>query len=319
MSRTRSLITGGAGFVGSHLVDRLMADGHEVLVLDSLQTGRRANIRRWIGHERFTLIEHDVIDPWPRLFGFDRVYHLACAASPAKHQKDPIHTMRTSVEGTLRALEVARASGARFFLASTSEVYGDPTVHPQPESYRGTVHTTGPRACYDEGKRAAEALTSDFARMYGVDVRIARIFNTYGPRMDPFDGRVITDFVRRALEGEPLRVFGDGTQTRSFCYVSDLVEGIERLMTHDAPPLVTNLGNDREVTIGELARRVHAICGGVGLHFEDLPEDDPLRRRPDLSRAREFLDYEPQVPLNVGLAQVVARMRAELGLNRAVA
>ncbi|HJL03820.1 MAG TPA: GDP-mannose 4,6-dehydratase [Polyangiaceae bacterium LLY-WYZ-15_(1-7)] len=316
----RILVTGGAGFVGSHLVDRLLADGHQVVALDSFVTGRVANIAHLAHHPRFALVEHDVIAPWPSLGRFDRVYNLASPASPPKYQRDPIFTLRTNVEGTLRALEKAEHDGARFLQASTSECYGDPEVHPQPETYRGAVSTLGPRACYDEGKRAAEALCADFVRARGVDARIVRIFNTYGPRMDPGDGRVVTNFVHQALRGEPLTLYGGGRQTRSFCYVDDLVRGLVAYMEHGSPPPVLNLGNDTEHTIAELAVLVRElVAADVPLVGRPLPKDDPTRRRPDLRRARTALGYRPRVSLREGLARTLAHAQAELAPRRRVA
>ncbi|MCC6874865.1 MAG: SDR family oxidoreductase [Sandaracinaceae bacterium] len=305
MSSLRSLVTGGAGFVGSHLVDRLLAGGHEVVVVDNFYTGTRANLAH--AADRITLVEHDVGKPWPELGRFDRIYNLACPASPPHYQRDPIFTTLTCVNGALHALELARACGARMLQASTSEVYGDPRVHPQPESYRGVVNPVGPRACYDEGKRVAETLCADYRRQHGADARIARIFNTYGPRMDPSDGRVVSNLLVQALRGEALTLYGDGTQTRSFCYVDDLVEGLVRLMEHPSEAGPINLGNDGEMTLLELAERVRELTGRRSeLVFRPLPVDDPVRRQPDLTLARARLGYAPRVTLADGLARTAA-------------
>lgn len=305
----RSLVTGGAGFVGSHLVDRLLAEGREVVVLDNFYTGSRRNLAHLEGDARFECIEHDVCDPFPELGAVDQIFNLACPASPPHYQRDPLFTTRTCFEGTLRCLQLAEAQGARMVQASTSEIYGDPRVHPQPESYRGFVNCVGPRACYDEGKRVGETLCHDH-RARGVDSRIARIFNTYGPRMDPRDGRVVSNFIVQALEGKPLTVYGDGQQTRSFCYVDDLVDGLFRLMSHDEESGPVNLGNDREFTMLELAQLILEKTGTASeLVFEELPADDPTRRRPDLTRATERLGYSATVPLDEGLTRTVEYFR----------
>jgi len=309
-SARRCLVTGGAGFVGSHLCDRLIADGHEVVALDNFYTGSRRNLAHLDDEPRLSLVEHDVTEPFGDLGRFDDIYNLACPASPPHYQRDPIFTTRTCFLGAEHCLELAAAQGARMLQASTSEVYGDPRVHPQPESYRGFVNCVGPRACYDEGKRVAETLCSEYRAQRGVDARIARIFNTYGPRMDPGDGRVVSNFVVQALRGEPLTVYGDGTQTRSFCYVDDLVDGLVRLMTHDDEAGPVNLGNDGEYTMLELAELVlKQTDAGSELKFQPLPQDDPTRRRPDLTLARERLGYAPKVALAEGLARTVAHFR----------
>ncbi|MGF1466057.1 MAG: UDP-glucuronic acid decarboxylase family protein [Sandaracinaceae bacterium] len=308
MASLRCLVTGGAGFVGSHLVDRLLAEGHRVVALDNFVTGFRRNVEHLAQQSRFTLVEHDVTRPFPSLGAFDQIFNLACPASPPHYQRDPIFTTLTCVHGALHCLEAAAASGARMLQASTSEVYGDPRVHPQPETYRGFVSPVGPRACYDEGKRVAETLSADFRRRRTVDVRIARIFNTYGPRMDPGDGRVVSNFAVQAIRGEPLTVYGDGMQTRSFCYVDDLVDGMMRLMRHEGrDPFVVNLGNDGEYTMLELARLILDKTSSTSeLTHRPLPADDPVRRRPDLTVARTHLGYEPRVALAQGLDSTLA-------------
>ncbi|AKF06983.1 UDP-glucuronic acid decarboxylase family protein [Sandaracinus amylolyticus] len=303
----RALVTGGAGFVGSHLCDRLLELGHEVVALDNFYTGTRDNLTHLRSHARFSLVEQDVIEPLPALGGrFDWVFNLACPASPPHYQRDPIFTTKTSFLGTLHGLERASADGARFFQASTSEVYGDPEVHPQPETYRGSVNTLGPRACYDEGKRVAESLCMDFHRTRGLEVRIVRIFNTYGPRMDPNDGRVVSNFIVQALRGEPLTVYGEGKQTRSFCFVSDLIDGFLLLMQHPDTTGPVNIGNDGEFTMLELAELVRELTGSRSpIVHRPLPADDPTQRRPDLTVARERLGFRHRVPLREGLARTI--------------
>ena len=303
----RHLVTGGAGFVGSHLVDRLMRQGDEVLCLDNYFTGRKDNIRHWIGHPNFELIRHDVTEPIK--LEVDRIWHLACPASPVHYQFNPIKTAKTSFLGTYNMLGLARRVGARLLLASTSEVYGDPEIHPQPESYRGCVNTIGIRSCYDEGKRIAETLCFDYKRMHGVEVRVARIFNTYGPRMLDNDGRVVSNFIVQALRGHPLTLYGEGTQTRSFCYVDDLVEGFLRLMEggHTGP---MNLGNPGEFTIRELAELVRErINPSLDFVFEPLPQDDPLQRQPVIELARNQLGWTPSIQLADGLDRTIADFR----------
>ena len=306
----RILVTGGAGFIGSHLIDRLMADDNEVICLDNFYTGRKQNVLQWLNHPKFELIRHDVTEPI-RL-EVDQIYHLACPASPVHYQYNPVKTIKTNVMGTLNMLGLAKRVKARFFLASTSEVYGDPEVHPQPEEYRGSVNTIGIRSCYDEGKRVAETLAFDYHRQNDVDIRVVRIFNTYGPRMLENDGRVVSNFIVQALQGIPLTVYGDGAQTRSFCYVSDLVEGFIRLMNGDyIGPL--NLGNPGEYTILELAQSVQKMINpDAELKFEPLPQDDPRRRQPDITKARTMLGWEPTVPLQEGLGLTIADFRARL-------
>jgi UDP-glucuronate decarboxylase len=312
-----ALVTGGAGFIGSHLCARLIGEGARVVCLDNFQTGRRQNIAHLLGHERFSLIEHDVIDELPRSLrtsGLSHIYHLASAASPPHYQADPEHTMLTNVVGTRNALRLAERTGARLLLSSTSEVYGDPEVHPQHEDYLGAVNCTGPRACYDEGKRAAEALAFDFLRAGRADVRVARIFNTYGPRMRWDDGRVVSNVICQALGGEDVTVYGEGTQTRCFGYVDDTVEGLLRLMDSDnTVGLPVNLGDPREMTVRELVVLVISLTGtSPSIVEKPLPQDDPKRRRPDIGRAIELLDWRPAVALEDGLAATIAWFREEL-------
>ena len=306
----RNLVTGGAGFVGSHLVDRLMKAGEEVICLDNYFTGRKQNIDRWLGHPRFELIRHDVTEPI-RL-EVDRIWHLACPASPVHYQHNPTKTAKTSFLGTYYMLGLARRVGARLLLASTSEVYGDPDVHPQPESYRGCVNTIGIRSCYDEGKRIAETLCFDYQRMHGTEIRVVRIFNTYGPRMLPDDGRVVSNFIVQALRGEPLTLYGDGSQTRSFCFVDDLVEGIIRLMNgSETGPI--NIGNPGEFTIRQLAELVRAkINPSLELICKPLPQDDPLQRQPVITMAQQHLGWQPMVALEQGLDRTIADFRERL-------
>jgi len=303
----RVLVTGGAGFLGSHLAERLLADGHEVVCLDDLSSGRRENIAPLAGSGRFTFLECDVVEPLPDCGLFDRVFHLASPV--ACHLERPIATLRAGAEGTRRVLDLAAGCGAVFLLASTSEVYGDPHVHPQVETYAGHVSPVGPRSSYSEAKRFAEALTVAYGRRRGLAVRIARIFNTYGPRMRPDDGRVVPTFVARALEGRPLTVFGTGEQTRSFCYVSDMVEALVRLAGSDCAGPV-NLGSPDEVRILDLAREVIELTGSASeVEFGPLPADDPVRRRPDISLARRALDWTPAVSRREGLQRTIAYYR----------
>ncbi len=306
----RILVTGGAGFIGSHLIDRLMNEGHDVLCLDNFYTGHKRNVMRWLGNPYFELIRHDITEEI-RL-EVDQIYHLACPASPVHYQYNPVKTIKTNVMGTLNMLGLAKRVKARILLASTSEVYGDPEVHPQSEEYRGNVNPIGIRSCYDEGKRVAETLCFDYHRQNNVDIRVARIFNTYGPRMLENDGRVVSNFVAQALRGEALTVYGDGSQTRSFCYVADLVDGLIRLMNggHMGP---VNLGNPGEYTILELAQMIqHKINPEAEIQFKSLPQDDPKRRRPDISRAQEWLGWEPKVPVQEGLEKMIADFRSRL-------
>jgi UDP-glucuronate decarboxylase len=306
------LVTGAAGFVGSHLVDRLIAGGHRVIAVDNFSTGSVANVSHHLGNARFRLIRHDVESPLPLATPVTAIYHLAACASPLHYQRDPVKTTMTNVLGTRNCLDLARRHQARLLLASTSEIYGDPDVHPQTEEYRGCVNPIGPRACYDEGKRCAETLAYDYSRARNVDVRVARIFNTYGPRMNVSDGRVVSNFIVQALRGEPLTVFGAGEQTRSFCYVDDLVGGLLGLWHADERRPV-NLGNPVEVTMLELAERVIQLTESRStIEFRSLPEDDPRRRCPDISRARQALGWRPAVALDEGLARTVAWFRRAL-------
>ena len=306
----RNLITGGAGFLGSHLTDRLMEAGEEVICLDNYLTGRKENISHWIGHPNFELIRHDVTEPIK--LEVDRIWHLACPASPIHYQFNPIKTAKTSFLGTYNMLGLARRVGARFLLASTSEVYGDPEVHPQPESYRGCVNTTGIRSCYDEGKRIAETLCFDYQRMHGSEIRVMRIFNTYGPRMLPDDGRVVSNFIAQALQGKPMTLYGDGSQTRSFCYVDDLIEGMMRLMNGDKTGPI-NIGNPHDFTIRQLAELVRdRINPSLKLINKPLPQDDPLQRRPLIDLARRELGWEPKISLEEGLQPTIDWFRKAL-------
>ena len=302
----RILITGGAGFLGSHLCERLLAERHEVLCLDNFFTGSKDNIRHLLGNPHFECIRHDITNPI--YLEVDEIYNLACPASPVHYQYNPIKTIKTSVMGAINTLGIAKRVKARILQASTSEVYGDPEVHPQQEDYWGRVNPIGIRSCYDEGKRAAECLMMDYHRQNRVDVKIVRIFNTYGPRMAVHDGRVVSNFIVQALKGEAITVYGDGSQTRSFCYVDDLVEGLIRMMT--SPEGFTgpvNLGTPEEFTILELARTVIGMTGkGSRIDFRELPQDDPAQRRPDITLAREKLGWEPRVPLAEGLKETIA-------------
>lgn len=311
----RILVTGGAGFIGSHLIDRLMTAGHEVICLDNFYTGHRRNLLHWLDHPYFELIRHDVTEPI-RL-EVDQIYHLACPASPVHYQYNPVKTIKTNVLGTLNMLGLAKRVKARLLLASTSEVYGDPEVHPQPEEYRGNVNPIGIRSCYDEGKRVAETLAFDYHRQNNVDIRVARIFNTYGPRMLENDGRVVSNFVVQALQGNPLTVYGEGAQTRSFCYVSDLVEGLMRLMNGDYIGPV-NLGNPDEYTILQLAQTVQSMVNpDSDLVYKPLPQDDPQRRKPDITKAKTFLDWSPTVPLQEGLKLTIDDFRDRVTQSKA--
>ncbi len=311
VTEIRSLVLGGAGFLGSHLCDRLLEEGQHVVCLDDLSTGSRANIRHVESDRRFTFIQHTVVEPFDHLVGeVDEVWNLACPASPPHYQSDPIRTTLVNVLGTLNGLRLARARGARFFQSSTSEVYGDPDVHPQPETYRGSVNTLGIRACYDEGKRCAESLLMDMHRTTGVEVRMARIFNTYGPRMAPDDGRVVSNFLVQALRGDDLTIYGDGSQTRSFCFVDDLLDGMLGLMRHPHMVGPINLGNPYEFTMIQLAEEVLAVTKSRSrvVHLP-LPQDDPRVRCPDITRARKLLGFDPKVRLAEGLERTMAYFR----------
>ena len=304
-SRKRILVTGGAGFLGSHLIDRLLAEGHEVLCADNLFTGTKRNVDHLHNHPRFEFMRHDVC--FPLYVEVDEIYNLACPASPIHYQYDPVQTTKTSVHGAINMLGLAKRLKCKIFQASTSEVYGDPTVHPQPEDYWGNVNPIGPRSCYDEGKRCAETLFFDYHRQHKLEIKVARIFNTYGPRMHPNDGRVVSNFIMQALSGEDITIYGDGKQTRSFCYVDDLIDGFVRLMA--SPKDTTgpvNLGNPVEFTMIELAEQVLKLTGSKSkLKHLSLPADDPKQRRPDIGKARKLLSWEPRVPLAEGLRQTV--------------
>jgi UDP-glucuronate decarboxylase len=306
----RILVTGGAGFLGSHLCERLVADGHDVVCVDNFFTSQKSNVAHLLAQPNFELLRHDVIHPlWLEV---DEIYNLACPAAPGHYQYNPIKTMKTSVMGAINLLGMAKRCRAKILQASTSEVYGDPEVHPQPESYRGSVNPIGPRACYDEGKRAAETLFMDYHRANGVNIRIVRIFNTYGPRMHPFDGRVVSNFIRQALAGEPITIFGSGAQTRSFCYRDDLVEGMIRMMNGpDDFVGPVNIGNPGEFTIRQLAELTLEMTGSKSQLIEKpLPVDDPERRRPDITLAKAKLGWEPQVPLRDGLRKTIDWFRS---------
>jgi UDP-glucuronate decarboxylase len=299
------LVTGGAGFLGSHLIERLLESGHEVICVDNLFTGTKRNIEHLIPHPRFEFIRHDVT--FPLYLEVERIYNLACPASPIHYQHDPVQTTKTSVHGAINMLGLAKRLRCRIFQASTSEVYGDPSVHPQVESYWGNVNPIGPRSCYDEGKRCAETLFFDYYRQHALEIKVARIFNTYGPRMHPNDGRVVSNFIVQALRGEPITIYGEGRQTRSFCYVDDLIDGFIKLMDSPADlPGPVNLGNPVEFTIRELAELVIELTGSSSkLVFNPLPVDDPMQRQPDITLARERLGWEPTVPLRTGLERTI--------------
>ncbi|CCG42021.1 UDP-glucuronic acid decarboxylase family protein [Magnetospirillum molischianum] len=310
--RKRVLVTGGAGFLGSHLCERLLEDGCDVLCADNLFTGTKDNIAHLLANPYFELLRHDVT--FPLYVEVDEIYNLACPASPVHYQRDPVQTTKTSVHGAINMLGLAKRIGAKIFQASTSEVYGDPEVHPQTENYRGSVNPIGPRACYDEGKRCAETLFFDYWRQHGLRIKVARIFNTYGPRMHPDDGRVVSNFIVQALEGRPITLYGDGSQTRSFCFVDDLIEGFLRLMaTGDDITGPINIGNPREMTVRELAEMVVAMVGSKsGIVFHPLPADDPLQRRPDITLAKETLGWTPKVTLEEGLDRTIAYFRSRM-------
>jgi len=304
-NKRRILVTGGAGFLGSHLCERLLALGHDVLCADNFFTGTRRNVEHLLDHPHFELLRHDIT--FPLYVEVDQVYNLACPASPVHYQHDPVQTTKTSVHGAINMLGLAKRVQARILQASTSEVYGDPDMHPQPEHYWGRVNPIGIRSCYDEGKRCAETLFFDYHRQHGVDIRVARIFNTYGPRMHPRDGRVVSNFIVQALRGDPITIYGDGSQTRSFCFVDDLVAGLNRFMDAEpGTPGPVNLGNPEEFTMHELAATVLRLTGSRSrLSFAPLPSDDPLQRRPDIARARELLGWAPRVHLEEGLRRTI--------------
>jgi UDP-glucuronate decarboxylase len=308
----RILVTGGAGFLGSHLSDRLLSEGHEVIAVDNFFTGDKRNVWHLSDNKNFELIRHDVT--FPLYLEVDAIYNLASPASPIHYQRDPVQTTKTSVLGAINMLGLAKRLGVRIFQASTSEVYGDPEIHPQPESYWGRVNPIGPRACYDEGKRAAETLFFDYHRQHGMAIRVARIFNTYGPRMAPDDGRVVSNFVLQALRGEPLTIYGDGSQTRSFCYVSDLIDGFVRLMDNDKDLVgPVNLGNPGEFTMKELADAVIEVTGSKSsIEYKPLPQDDPKQRQPDITLAKQELGWEPSIQLREGLEKTVEYFRGVL-------
>jgi UDP-glucuronate decarboxylase len=315
-NRKRILVTGGAGFLGSHLIDRLLEKGHEVLCVDNLFTGTKRNIDHLHNEPRFEFIRHDVT--FPLYVEVDEIYNLACPASPIHYQHDPVQTTKTSVHGAINMLGLAKRLGCRVLQASTSEVYGDPTVHPQTEAYWGNVNSIGPRSCYDEGKRCAETLFFDYFRQHNLEIKVARIFNTYGPRMHPSDGRVVSNFIVQALKGEPISLYGDGRQTRSFCYVEDLIDGLIRLM--ESPASITgpiNLGNPGEFTIRELAELVLAETGSSSsLVHAPTPQDDPKQRQPDITLAKELLGWSPKVDLHDGLKRTTTYFRSLLSQQR---
>lgn len=307
------LVTGGAGFLGSHLCERLLGQGHEVLCMDNFFTGRRKNVSHLMDNPNFELIRHDVVDPFK--FEVDRIYNLACPASPVHYQYNPIKTVKTSVMGAINCLGLAKRVGARILQASTSEVYGDPEVHPQTESYRGNVNPIGLRACYDEGKRCAETLFFDYYRENKVDIRVVRIFNTYGPRMLPDDGRVVSNFIVQALKGEDITLYGDGSQTRSFCYMDDLLEGMMCMMEQEESVGPINIGNPKEFTIRELAETILKKIDSSSTLIElPLPSDDPTQRKPDISQAQKLLDWSPKIELEEGLDQTIPYFQKILGI-----
>ena len=307
----RILVTGGAGFLGSHLCDRLLKDGHEVVCIDNLFTGRKSNIEHLLANPRFEFVRHDVIDPFK--FEVDQIYNLACPASPPHYQYNPIKTIKTSVMGSINCLGMAKRLKARVFQASTSEVYGDPQVHPQPESYWGNVNPIGKRSCYDEGKRCAETLFFDYHRENKIDIRVVRIFNTYGPRMHEADGRVVSNFIVQALRGEDITIYGDGSQTRSFCYVDDLIEGFVRFMAQTETVGPMNLGNPGEFSMMQLAEQTVKLVGGKSkIVHKPLPADDPKQRRPDITLAKQVLKWEPKVELEEGLKRTIGYFRGRV-------
>ena len=313
IAKGRALVSGGAGFIGSHLCEYLIGDGYDVLCVDNYYSSTKDNIAHLVGNPRFEVIRHDVT--FPLYVEVDQIYHLACPASPIHYQRDPVQTTKTAVHGSINMLGLAKRTGAKILLTSTSEVYGDPMVHPQTEDYWGNVNPIGPRACYDEGKRAAETLFFDYRRQHDLPIKVVRLFNTYGPRMHPHDGRVVSNFVVSALSGEPLTVYGDGSQTRSFQYIDDLIRGMVTMMAtdHDVTGPI-NLGNPGEFTIGELATMVLEQTGSQStVEYLPLPQDDPIRRQPDISRAEQVLGWKPTIPLSEGLARTIEYFRAQMG------
>jgi len=312
IAKARALVTGGAGFIGSHLCEHLLDDGYDVLCVDNYYSSTKDNITHLMGNPRFEVIRHDVT--FPLYVEVDEIYHLACPASPIHYQRDPVQTTKTAVHGSINMLGLAKRTGAKILLTSTSEVYGDPLVHPQTEDYWGNVNPIGPRACYDEGKRAAETLFFDYRRQHDLPIKVVRLFNTYGPRMHPHDGRVVSNFVVSALSGKPLTVYGDGSQTRSFQYIDDLIRGMVTMMgtTHDVTGPI-NLGNPGEFTIGELANMVLEQTGtSSSIEYLPLPQDDPIRRQPDITRAKQTLGWEPTIPLTDGLVRTIEYFRTHL-------
>ncbi len=309
VTKGRVLVTGGAGFIGSHLCERLLSDGYEVLAVDNYYSSTKDNIAHLLEHPRFEIIRHDVT--FPLYVEVDEIYHLACPASPIHYQRDPVQTTKTAVHGSINMLGLAKRTGARILLTSTSEVYGDPLVHPQSEDYWGNVNPIGPRACYDEGKRSAETLFFDYHRQHRLDIKVVRLFNTYGPRMHPRDGRVVSNFVVSALTGRPLTVYGRGEQTRSFCYIDDLINGLVAMMNSSSDVIgPINLGNPGEFTIAELADKVITMTGTTaGIENLPLPPDDPIRRQPDITRAREHLGWQPTIALDEGLERTIEYFR----------
>ena len=312
IAQGRALVTGGAGFIGSHLCERLLNDGYDVLCVDNYYSSTKVNIGHLLDNPRFEVIRHDVT--FPLYVEVDEIYHLACPASPIHYQRDPVQTTKTAVHGSINMLGLAKRTGAKILLTSTSEVYGDPLVHPQTEDYWGNVNPIGPRACYDEGKRAAETLFFDYQRQHDLKIKVVRLFNTYGPRMHPHDGRVVSNFVVSALNGKPLTVYGEGEQTRSFCYVSDLIDGLIAMMRSDDSVIgPINLGNPGEFTIGELANMVIEMTGtDSGIEYLPLPQDDPIRRQPDITRAKTTLGWEPTIALREGLNTTIEYFRANI-------
>jgi UDP-glucuronate decarboxylase len=310
IAKGRVLVTGGAGFIGSHLCERLLSDGYDVLAVDNYYSSTKDNIAHLLDHPRLEIIRHDVT--FPLYVEVDEIYHLACPASPIHYQRDPVQTTKTAVHGSINMLGLAKRTGARILLTSTSEVYGDPLVHPQSEDYWGNVNPIGPRACYDEGKRAAETLFFDYQRQHGLDIKVVRLFNTYGPRMHPRDGRVVSNFIVSALTGTPLTVYGQGEQTRSFCYIDDLIDGLVAMMNSSREVIgPINLGNPGEFTIAELAEKVISMTGATaGIEHLPLPPDDPIRRQPDITRAREQLGWQPTIALDEGLQRTVEYFRS---------